>query len=105
MAHHGSYPRDSGGSIQPCYHLRVTPSLVTERACKTCAFGHAVFNSRVTHHADKGLRKSPSLPTRWPGFDSPCPRQIRLGSSVVERWFEKPCVGSSILPLGTNTGR
>ena len=28
----------------------VTPSLVTERACKACAFARARFDSAVTHH-------------------------------------------------------
>ena len=27
------------------------PSLVTERICKTCAYVHAEFDSRDTHHA------------------------------------------------------
>jgi hypothetical protein len=29
--------------------FRVTPSLVTEWACKACAYVHARFNSAVTH--------------------------------------------------------
>jgi hypothetical protein len=32
-------------------NLRVSPSLVTERVCKTCAYVHAEFDSRDTHHA------------------------------------------------------
>jgi hypothetical protein len=30
--------------------FRVTPSLVTEWACKACAYAHARFDSAVTHH-------------------------------------------------------
>lgn len=51
--------------VQSLATFRVSPSLVTERVCKTCAFGHAEFDSRVTHHfhASVAQRQSRSLPT------------------------------------------
>ena len=36
--------------LQASAHIRVTPSLGTERACKACACAPAWFDSRVTHH-------------------------------------------------------
>ena len=37
-------------SIRTAATNRVTPSLVTERVCKTCAYAHAGFDSPATHH-------------------------------------------------------
>ena len=62
--------------VQEDYDVGVTPSPVTERVCKTCAFGHAEFNSRDTY-------------------------QFRPCSSLVERRFEESRVGCSIQPLDT----
>ena len=50
-------------SIRTAATNRVTPSLVTERVCKTCACAHAGFDSPATHHATVAQRQSFTLPT------------------------------------------
>ena len=40
-----------GRSIRSAATNRVSPSLGTERVCKTCAYVHAEFDPRDTHHA------------------------------------------------------
>ena len=39
----------------------VTPSLVTERACKACALAHARFNSAVTLHPSADVQQPSKL--------------------------------------------
>jgi hypothetical protein len=43
-------PTHSFASAAGFRDIWVTPSLVTERTCKACAFAHARFDSAVTHH-------------------------------------------------------
>ena len=50
-------------SIRTAATNRVTPSLVTERVCKTCAYAHAGFDSPATHHATVAQRQSFTSPT------------------------------------------
>ena len=44
----------TGGEFAAGIHRWVTPSLGTERACKACAYVPAWFDSRVTHHHQRG---------------------------------------------------
>jgi len=45
--------------------FRVTPSLVTEWACKACAYAHARFDSAVTHHPPADFAIANEI-RKWP---------------------------------------
>jgi hypothetical protein len=45
-----AHNHEVGRSIRSAATNRVSPSLVTERVCKTFAYVHAEFDSRDTHH-------------------------------------------------------
>lgn len=54
---HTLAPKGTVGSIPiPCYQLSITPSQVTERLCKSCAYAHARFESWVVDHLQRGQK-------------------------------------------------
>ena len=70
----------------------VTPSLVTERACKACAYAHARFDSAVTHHPSAGFANSRQYSRTWYiGSAMRCPR-IDSGSIPLVRAKLRSCI-------------